>query len=256
MELGLARDTPASFVPADTVVLGYHAVSPSWTVDISVTQEALEAQLGFFIRRGWQAATFRDVALGKTGPRTIVVTFDDAFLSVFELALPVLSSLGLPATVFAPTSFMSERQRLTWSGIDHWQPESELIGMCWEDLGNLVEAGWEIGSHTRTHPHLPRLGSEDLSAELLESRVEIADKLGVSCDTIAYPYDDVDDRVALAAAEAGYLAGTASKRQLKHNGMHRFPRVGVYKRDPTWRFRLKASRAVRYLRTTDLWPQR
>ena len=34
--------------------------------------------------------------------------------------------------------------------------------MSWEELGELVEEGWEIGSHTRTHPRLPTLDAPAL----------------------------------------------------------------------------------------------
>ena len=43
-----------------------------------------------------------------------VITFDDAYVSVYELALPVLSRLGLPATMFVPTDFVSQRLPFWW----------------------------------------------------------------------------------------------------------------------------------------------
>jgi len=186
----------------------------------------------------------------------MVITFDDAFESVLKLAYPILSSLGLPGTVFAPSTFMSARQRLTWSGIETWGPPEEMIGMCWEDLGVLSEAGWEIGSHTRTHPHLPAVDDDSLRFELTESRREIAAALGRPCETIAYPYDEVDERVAAAAAAAGYIAGTASKHHLKYLGPLRVPRIGVYRGDVAWRFWLKANGLVRRVRATDYWVNR
>ena len=138
-----------------------------------------------------------------------------------EQAYPILSSLGMPATVFAPTSFMSERQPLQWSGIDHWlqtDAAPELRGMSWEDLGRLHEDGWEVGSHTRTHPRLTNLDDAAVRDELAQSRHEIATQLSAPCETVAYPYGDVDARVADAAESAGYLAGAALASGLRPEG--------------------------------------
>jgi peptidoglycan/xylan/chitin deacetylase (PgdA/CDA1 family) len=238
-----------------SLVLCYHAVSPTWTAALSVTQGALERQLTALSRRGWTAVTFCEAALAPPSSRTLAVTFDDAFLSVATLARPVLDSLGMPATVFAPSAFMAQRQTLAWSGIDHWQQTphaGELESMSWRDLGELAEGGWEIGSHTRTHPYLTQLDDDALAAELEESRREICTELGHPCATIAYPYGNVDVRVANAAQRAGYLAGAGLGRRLVALGPYRFPRIGVYHDDPGWRFRLKTSATARRLRALRL----
>jgi peptidoglycan/xylan/chitin deacetylase (PgdA/CDA1 family) len=242
----------------DVLVLCYHAVSPGWTADISVAPAALEAQLSTLVRAGWRGATFHDAVTGPAWRRTVAVTFDDAFLSVLEHAYPVLSKLGLPATVFAPTAFISdERGRLEWPGIDLWSdtPSApELDGMSWDDLRFLAAQGWEIGSHTRTHPHLTGLGDEDLDQELVGSRRECEANLGTPCRTLAYPYGDVDPRIAEATAAAGYTAAAALSSSLRQNGMHRWPRVGVYQGDAMWRFRLKVDHTVRRIRASRVWP--
>ncbi len=241
----------------DVIVLCYHAVSPSWTAPLSVTPDELEHQLKTLLRRGWRPATFADAVLRDPPNKTFAVTFDDAFASVLALAHPILNSLEVPATMFAPTAFMGERQLLSWPGIEHWRETPaapELRSLCWEDLSRLADAGWEIGSHTRTHPRLPLLDDEALRDELARSREEISARLGVSCETIAYPYGDADDRVATCARAVGYSAGARLSRRLSALGPYRWPRIGVYHADRGWRFRLKANRGWRRLRTTPLWP--
>jgi peptidoglycan/xylan/chitin deacetylase (PgdA/CDA1 family) len=241
----------------DVIVLCYHAVSPSWTAPLSVTPDALEHQLRMLIGRGWRPATFADAVLGNPPGKTFAVTFDDAFASVLTLAHPILSSLGIPATMFAPTAFMAEPQPLVWPGIEHWRDTPaapELRSLCWEELRRLAADGWEIGSHTRTHPRLTRLDDEAVTEELARSRDEIASQLGVPCRTIAYPYGDADERVADCARAVGYSAGAILSHRLSVLGLHRWPRIGVYHADRGWRFRLKASVGFRRLRSTPLWP--
>jgi peptidoglycan/xylan/chitin deacetylase (PgdA/CDA1 family) len=241
---------------SEVLVLCYHAISPTWAAPLALSPELFERQMTMLVRRGWQATTFRDAVREPPAPKTLAVTFDDAFASVYEQAYPILSALGMPATVFAPTSFMSERQTLQWNGIDHWlqtDSASELRGMSWEDLGRLQEAGWEVGSHTRTHPRLTNLDDNAVRDELAESRHEIATHLSTPCETVAYPYGDVDERVADAAENAGYLAGAALASGLRARGPQRWPRVGIYNGDQMWRFRLKISRGTRRLRASRLW---
>jgi peptidoglycan/xylan/chitin deacetylase (PgdA/CDA1 family) len=241
---------------SEVLVLCYHAISPTWSAPLALSPELLERQMTLLVRRGWRATTFRNAVHEPPAAKTLAVTFDDAFASVYEHAYPILSSLGVPATVFAPTSFMSERQPLQWSGIDHWlQTDSapELRGMSWEDLGRLQEAGWEVGSHTRTHPRLTNLDDDAMRDELTQSRHEIATNLSSPCETIAYPYGDVDERVAGAARSAGYVAGAALASNLRPLGPQRWPRVGIYNGDQMWRYRLKVSRSTRRLRASRFW---
>ncbi len=242
---------------SEVLVLCYHAVSPTWPATLAVTPEALERQLTSLVRRGWRGATFYDAVFDPPSPRTLAVTFDDAFASVQTLALPILERLGLPGTVFAPTAFISRRDRLSWPGIEHWQRSphaAELIPMGWPQLGELTDRGWEIGSHTHTHPRLTRLEDDAARHELAQSRAECLQHLGQACRTIAYPYGDVDGRIAGIAERAGYAAGASLSRRLEPLGPYRWPRVGIHHMDVWWRFKLKAARPSRRARASNLWP--
>ena len=252
------RDRLGSRANLDVLVLCYHAVSPTWEAALSVTPGLLEAQLRMLVRAGWRGTTFHDAVAGPSAGPALAITFDDAYLSVLQLAYPILSELGLPATVFAPTALISDLRRpLSWPGIAAWAQtphRGELEAMSWSDLRFLAAQGWEIGSHTRTHPRLTQLDDAELSTELEGSRLECASNLGIACDTIAYPYGDVDARVAAAASAAGYTAAAALSSSLRPDGPHRWPRVGIYHGDRMWRFRLKVDRRVRRIRASRLWP--
>ncbi|MGH2884559.1 MAG: polysaccharide deacetylase family protein, partial [Solirubrobacteraceae bacterium] len=212
-------------------------------------------QVSLMVKRGWRGATFTDAVLNPPAGKVLAITFDDGFASVFERAEPILSALGVPATVFAPTSFMSEHQELRWEGIEDWchSPDAhELRCMNWEQLGALADRGWEIGSHTRTHPHLLRLSDEAVRDEFLHSYEECSEHLGRPCRSVAYPYGEVDARIAGIAAEVGYLAGACLSHSMARRGPHLWPRVGVFHDDFDLRFRLKVSPVVRLLRASRL----
>lgn len=237
-------------MPADVIVLCYHAVSPTWSAALSVTPAALEHQVGRLVRDGYRGATFTEAALAPRHPRTLAVTFDDAFASVLRLAAPVLDRLGVPGTVFVPTSFPGNGP-LRWPGIDHLgsgSDRAELEPLTWRELRELVGSGWEVGSHTVTHPRLTTLDDARLHEELSASRRAIERETALPCRSIAYPYGDADRRVVAAARSAGYEAAAALRPSLESRGPLDVARIGVYHADSDRRFALKVARPVRTLR--------
>jgi peptidoglycan/xylan/chitin deacetylase (PgdA/CDA1 family) len=233
------------------IVLCYHAVSESWSAPLSVTPHELERHIRLLIARGYRSETFTQAILAPPAARTVAVTFDDAYRSVFELAFPILSRCGLRGTVFVPTAFAGSGSPMAWPGIDHWlggPHEADLLPMSWDQLRRLAEAGWEIGSHTRTHPRLTQLDDESVAHELADSRRECEEGLGRPCRSLAYPYGDHDQRVVQAAREAGYAAACTLPGRWHPPDPHCWPRIGVYYPDHGVRFRLKISPVLRRLR--------
>jgi peptidoglycan/xylan/chitin deacetylase (PgdA/CDA1 family) len=236
------------------LVLCYHGVSPDWEDALAVHPEMLERQLTRLVRAGWRGVSFSEAAAEAAAPsgwRRVAVTFDDAMRSVLELASPILERLGLPGTIFAPTDHVDSGQRLDWDGVSQWlgtPHAAELEPLSWSELAALADRGWEIGSHTCSHPRLTQLDDAALVDELRRSRARCETALGRPCPTIAYPYGDVDERVARAAGAAGYAAGAALSRSLADLGPLRVPRTGIYRADTAWRFTVKVSAPVRLLR--------
>ena len=189
----------------------------------------------------------------------MAITFDDAYLSVLTLGKPLLDAVGFPATVYAPTAYLDTPERpLSWAGIEQWhggEHERELLPMSWDQLGGLADAGWEIGSHTRT-PSAPdpdrRRPAAAASSRSRKATVE--ERLGRPCPTLAYPYGDHDERVVAAAGAAGYAAAGTLPARLHSERALAWPRVGIYHTDDERRFRMKVSRPLRRLRSSRIWP--
>jgi peptidoglycan/xylan/chitin deacetylase (PgdA/CDA1 family) len=240
----------------DTLVLGYHAISEAWPAALSVTPDSFERQLALLVKRGYRGVTFSEALDGADGDRVVAITFDDAYESVVQRALPALSKLGLVATVFVPTAYPDRREPMAWQGIRHWLEgphRSELMPASWEDLGRLSEAGWEIGSHTHTHPRLSEVPDDELMAELIGSKEECERHLRKPCRSLAYPYGEFDDRVSAAAARAGYNYAAALPGRITTHSPMAWPRIGIYHADTSPRFRQKISPFVRRLRASPLW---
>jgi peptidoglycan/xylan/chitin deacetylase (PgdA/CDA1 family) len=252
-----ARFRRPGFAMNEMLVLGYHAVSDRWPSEFSVTPARLRAQLELLLRRGYRATTFGEALGTPSASKTVAITFDDGFRSVVERALPILSDLGLPATLFAVTESVGNETPMAWAGLKEWLGssfEDELQSMSWEQLEQLAGAGWEIGSHTRTHPVLTDLDDASLLEELRGSREKCEQQTGRPCHSLAYPYGSFDDRVVRAAHDAGYRGAATFGGRFHLSDPLRSPRVAVLRSDSPLRFKLKVAPWTRRLRASSAWP--
>jgi peptidoglycan/xylan/chitin deacetylase (PgdA/CDA1 family) len=227
----------------DLLVLCYHGISETWPASTSVRPAEFEQQLSAFVRRGYRGATLSEALTAPPAEKTLVVTFDDAHRSVFELAAPAMARLGIPGTVYVPTEYPDSGLPMAWEGYDVWagtEHEKELSCMSWEQLRGLAADGWEVGSHTRSHPRLSRIADAEIAAELSGSRDDCEQRMGVACTSIAYPYSDYDERAVRAAGEAGYRFAVTVPRRPRPALPLQWPRVGVYHGDSARRVQLRA----------------
>jgi peptidoglycan/xylan/chitin deacetylase (PgdA/CDA1 family) len=222
------------------LVLCYHALSDSWSHQLSVRPEAFEQLLRSLHRRGFRGVGAEAALEGAD--RGLHVTFDDAFRSVVN-ALGILEELRVPATVFACAAYADEGRPLDVPEVaaeTQAYPE-ELSTMDWDELRSIVERGVEIGSHTVSHPHLPELSDAEIDIELADSRARLEDGLGRPCRFLAYPYGEHDARVRASAQRAGYRAAFALAGSAVSRDPFALPRVDIYRRDNALTTRLKTS---------------
>ncbi|MBS1886873.1 MAG: polysaccharide deacetylase family protein [Actinobacteria bacterium] len=244
----------------DAVFLGYHALAEDGPEFLSMSPRTFEAQLDFLVAKGYESGTRADLdalAAGRRPPgRRAFLTFDDGFLDTFEVAAPMLAERGFTGFVFVLPRQVEDGGALAWpevAGEVRRHPEV-MRSMTWEMAGELAAAGWEIGSHTLTHPRLTGLDDAALREELAESRRLVEARL-VRCDTLAYPFGAWDARVERVAAEVGYrYAFTLPIDSQAEASPLSIPRLTVDDRDSVPRFRAKVSVAGRTALFSQLRP--
>lgn len=226
------------------LILCYHAISDSWDDALAVPKNAFEQQLANLIRRGYRPATMEDALVSSR--RLLHVTFDDAFRSVAR-ALPALERLGVPATLFVCTGYADDGRGLLIPELASRADghAEELLTMPWDTLKDLLERGFQIGSHTVSHAHLTELSDGDLLREVSDSRDRLESELGGRCRYLAYPFGENDERVRDAARAAGYEAAFSLRAPSRNRELFALPRLDVYRRDGRLRFALKTSRLRR-----------
>jgi peptidoglycan/xylan/chitin deacetylase (PgdA/CDA1 family) len=239
----------------DRLSLCYHAVSDGWRSPYSIAPGVLEWQLRYVLRRAYEPVGFTELVAGGGAGKRVAVTFDDAHRSVFQLAFPLLERLGMTATLFVPTGLVNGGGPLLFEGYSRWLGgpwERELEPMSWSEIEVLASAGWEIGSHSRSHPRLTTLDPGRLAEELADSKRELERRLGRPCTSFAYPYSDHDDRVCAAAAAAGYsVAGTVGNSD---PAPFAWPRHQVLRHESPAYFKRRVSPLFRSVRRSPAWP--
>lgn len=183
--------------------------------------------------------------IGRHARPRFALTLDDDHLSHVEHTLPILRSLGAPATFFlsgralhglGPYWFEVLESEIDARGlsavarelrIDAESPDALALAcerdrslqgrledragepgprLEHRDIETLAAAGMSIGFHTLRHRILPPLPPDELEADLVEGREDLEAVVGRRIELFAYPHGKADPRTAAAVRRADYAA--------------------------------------------------
>lgn len=123
--------------------------------------------------------------------RTVGITVDDAYLSVYTEAWPRLKAAGLPFTLFVATD-----------PVDQGYP-----GMVsWAQIREMRDAGVEIGAHTASHLHMADASPETNRGEMQRSLKRFGEELGERPSVFAFPYGEAGLAEQAMVAEFGFAS--------------------------------------------------
>lgn len=218
-----SASAPAREVATPVPILMYHVIGdpPSGAPypELYVSRRDFEAQTRWLARHGYQAVTQRDVwnhwHRGRALPRrAIVITFDDGYRSVADRALPSMQARGWPGVLNLTVKNLRVR-----GGLSEWR------------VRKLIAAGWELGSHSLTHPDLTRLDDATLTREIAGSRLILRSRFGVRVDFFCYPAGRYDAAVIRAVRRAGYFGATTTIEGVARPGQpYELQRIRVSRR--------------------------
>jgi peptidoglycan/xylan/chitin deacetylase (PgdA/CDA1 family) len=236
------RDGRATF-------LCYHSVAERGPRFLTVGADLFERQLAQLRDGGYAGgglAELEQAAAGTLSRPTVFLTFDDGFRDNHDTVLPLIREYGFKAFVFALPPLLDDGAPLDWPEMsaDLERFPETMRSVDWAMLEALREGGFEVGSHTLSHPHLPELGPEQLRQELSDSRAALGARLG-ACDTLAYPFGEWNAEVAVAARECGYRFAFSLPTETGQRRADPFsiPRINVDYRDREKRFAAKLRRS-------------
>lgn len=128
----------------------------------------------------------------------------------FLAAMLKRSSQGLRSRV---VSQLEEKTERTLGG--RRDDQGDYASLTWDEVVEMQSSGLiTIGSHTVTHPILPRCASAEVEQELALSKALIENMLGRACGLFCYPNGDFDAETKAAVGRAGYVGAASSMRGL------------------------------------------
>ena len=187
-------------------VIMYHRFGENRYPSTNTTIEQLESHIAYLQEGGFTIMALPEIIerfqSGRTVPdRTVAISIDDAYLSVYEEGWPRFRDAGFPITLFVATGPIDRNLR----GY-----------MSWDQLRELQAAGVSIGSQTNSHPHMHRISIDAVKEELSSSNQRFIDELGLRPELFAYPYGEYNLEVIEAVKEAGFIAAFGQNSGIMH----------------------------------------
>jgi peptidoglycan/xylan/chitin deacetylase (PgdA/CDA1 family) len=184
-------------------ILAYHNFNPTVPGSMSITPEKFETQLKWLKENGYTVIPLKDLVSylenknGSLPTKSVVITADDGWESVYTYMLPLARKYHIPVTLFIyPNTISHGAHALTW-----------------DQLKELQKTGlFDIQGHTYWHPNFKQekkhLSSEDyqklVHTQLFTSKDILEKKLGTQITLLAWPFGIYDDYLEQEAAKAGY----------------------------------------------------
>jgi peptidoglycan/xylan/chitin deacetylase (PgdA/CDA1 family) len=255
------------------LTLGYHkVVSPermlSEDLELAIDRERFRRQISFLRKTGYRFVTLSDLAVlkkSKAPGKYAAITFDDGSRDIFNHALPVLRDFHAPATVFVITDFVGQDRFFPWDLEFQRQGKINLskedTSMSWDELSLLVRDGWEIGSHTQSHPFLTEIPLSQAEKEISESKRILEDTLGIRVTSFCYPAGYANLQLALLTEACGYECAVISFTSLRRpngdispeHGEYTINRISIYRGDGMLKYFAKTIGLWEVLQSSALW---
>ncbi len=182
-------------------ILIYHRVAPVVpgyaSPTLNVPPQLFREQIVGLLRQGFTFLPLEDVlrrreAKSTLPPRTVVLTFDDGFESVYEFAWPTLREFNVPATIFVNTAYLGQETPFPFDAWGHAY-ENEIPRVNFRPLTvaqcrEMTATGLiELGAHTHTHADFrgqPEIFRHDMQI-CLES---LSETFQIASPTFAFPF--------------------------------------------------------------------
>jgi len=214
------------------VILLYHHVDTDTPASTSISPADFSAHLRYIEEQGFKvlplSRLLEDLKDGDAPDNAIAITFDDAYISVFQTAYPLLKKRGWPFTLFINAQSVDQGQALQ---------------MNWDQLREMANNGAAISNHSLTHAHLVRRLDGETEKQWLqrirdevvvnEQRLdqELPNRAEADKHLFAYPFGEYDEALLnlldqLDYASIGQQSGAAASppQQL----IPRFPLAGSW----------------------------
>jgi len=138
----------------------------------------------------------------------VILTFDDGWTTTYYKAFPIMQANHQKGVSFV----------ITGEAAANGSGSSYRKYMNISQLNTLYAAGWDLSSHTVTHPHLTKISTDDVNSELNNSKNWLNNSgFTRASQFFSYPYGDYNSSIIAALKNNGYLAARIVRNNLSHS---------------------------------------
>ncbi|WP_286234309.1 polysaccharide deacetylase family protein [Thalassotalea sediminis] len=192
-------------VPAQaSVILQYHHVSEDTPASTSITPQQFAKHMQYLADNDFKVLALNNVidAIKQQKPlpdKSVVITFDDAYLDILENAKPILDKHQFPFTIFINPGIVDK-------GSDHY--------LTWPQLKAMADDGVIIANHGFEHESWARVPNDmnintwlaQKIALLKKAEKKIKAETGQSWQYFAYPYGEFSPRIQQLLEQQQFIA--------------------------------------------------
>ena len=184
-------------------ILCYHNLNRTTPGSMNMTPDKFESQIKWIKDNGYTIIPLKEAVeylLSKRDSlpdKSVVITADDGWQSVYQYMYPIVKKYNIPVTLFIYPQTISTGKN----------------AMTWEELKELQATGlFDIQGHTYSHANFKHEKKNRSAAtfektvkrELVDSKKILEDKLGIKVTLLAWPFGIYNAYLEEAAANAGY----------------------------------------------------
>lgn len=142
-----------------------HGLSPHLTLDRFRTYLQIASEMGF------SSINYDQLYAWMTGTGTlpkhpILFDFDHPMLNIRTDIFPLMQEFGFTGNWFINSGCYDEAFYKTKAAA------GENLLASWEQVGQVMGAGWTIGAHTHSHPDLSDLAERDPTGEIIADEMD------------------------------------------------------------------------------------
>jgi len=193
--------------PVSVPILCYHRFGPTVADSMTIRTQTFISQLDYLKENGYSVVTLADALAWRDGKKnlpekSVVITIDDGHITQYTVLKPIIEKYQVPVTLFIYPSAISNAP----------------YAMKWDQVKELRDSKWfSIQSHTYWHPNFktekkrlpPAEYEKFVNIQLGKSKATLEKKLGITVDTLAWPFGIEDNELQQFAAKNGYVAALA-----------------------------------------------
>lgn len=211
------------------VILQYHHIATDTPAATSTTLETFKNHLRLIKQQGFHVISLERVStlIRNDEPlpdKTVLITFDDSYSSIYTTAYPALKEFDYPFVVFANTTPVESGQQ----GY-----------MTWQQLKEMTAQGGSIANHTTDHGHMVRRKNGEsetqwrkrITQEIQQANQLIKQHTGQDHRVLAYPYGEFNPEIIALLKELNYLGMGQHSGPVavgERYALPRFPMGGTY----------------------------